>query len=345
MAKNVTYYDRQHVQRLVRQQNDLSIIFNRFCTSVSSNLKRWTDTGNKSVWVRNLGIENAIDRELADLQSYLLNNIESYQDGAFDLSNKKNDDLINTYIQGMAIRQALKRGMFVRNSEALVSLQKRVDEGGMNLSERVWSVADQTKNQLEFYLKSGLSAGRSAPLISQDIRQLLNHPDMRFHRIRNEEGELVPSQPMKDYHPGQGQYKSSKMNALRLAATETNIAYRRSDHERWTTLDFILGIDIQRSPSAKEPCKICDPMAGQYPKDFMFTGWHPFCICFATPINMNPKDFANYLVTGHLPQSQRIKGIPQSAKDYINDNLDFINTSQPYWLQDNFGGNANNALA
>jgi len=343
MPKQLSYYDRKHIQRMKMQQNEVAAVFDELCQSISPNLRRWTDTGNKSVWIRNLSVENAIDRALSNLQSALMNNIDAYQDGSFALSGKKNDDMVDMYIQGMAISQALKNGMFSRNMEALVELQNRVDNG-MNLSDRIWNIADQTKTQLEFYLKSGLSIGRSSANISQDIRNILNEPDRLFRRVRDEDGILRPSQPMKDYHPGQGQYKSSKQNALRLAATETNMAYRKADHARWTELDFILGIDIQRSPSAKEPCKVCDPMAGKYPKTFMFTGWHPWCICFATPVMMNPADFANYLLTGNLPQSQIIRSIPQSAKDYIEDNFDAINNSQPYWLQDNFGGDASMAL-
>jgi len=339
----LSYYDKQHIQKLLTQQNNIATAFNNFCQSVSINLRRWSDTGNKSVWVRNLVVEKAVERNLLELQAVLTNNIESYQTDAWNRSNLKNDDLVKDFIEGLAIKEVLKNGMFVRNMEALVNLQNRVDNG-LNLSKRIWNIADNTKTQLEFYLKSGLSVGRSAAGISQDLKNLLEDPDRMFHRIRNDEGRLVPSQPMKDFHPGTGQYKSQKMNMMRLAATETNMAYRKADHVRWNALDFILGIDIQRSHSAKEPCKVCDPMAGKYPKDFVFVGWHPWCICFATPVMMNPADFANYLLTGNLPQSQIIRSIPQSAKDYIEDNFDSINASQPYWLQDNFGGDASNVF-
>lgn len=224
------------------------------------------------------------------------------------------------------------------NVEALTSLQQRTTNG-MNLSERIWGIADQTKTQLEFYLKSGLSSGRPATQISQDVRQLLEYPNKRFHRIRNEKGELVPSQPMKDYHPGPGQYRSSKMNALRLAVTETNIAYRKSDSDRWQGLDFILGIDIRRSPSAKEPCKICDPLEGEYPKGFVFTGWHPFCICIATPKMMSPEEFANYLLTGKLPRRKIISDIPSNAIEFMRDN-EYMRDSYAYkdnkkWFEGN----------
>lgn len=42
-------------------------------------------------------------------------------------------------------------------------------------------------------------------------------------------------------------------------------------------------------------------MAGTYPKEFVFTGWHPFCICLATPILMNHDEFAEYLLNDTIP--------------------------------------------
>ncbi len=325
---SLSFYERQHVQRLLKQQNDIARIFNQFCISISPELRKWTDTGKSSVWIRNSAVENAIERQLIALQSSLMTNIHTNQEESFSASNLKNDELISAFIQGMAVTETLRKGMFARNAEALVSLQQRTTNG-MNLNERIWGIADQTKTQLEFYLKSGLSSGRPATQISQDVRQLLENPKKKFHRIRNEKGELVPSQPMKDYHPGRGQYRSSKMNALRLAATETNIAYRKSDSDRWQGLDFILGIDIRRSPSAKEPCKICDPLEGEYPKGFVFTGWHPFCICVATPKMMSPEEFANYLLTGKLPRRKIVSDMPSNALDFMRDN-EYMRDSYAY---------------
>ena len=48
-------------------------------------------------------------------------------------------------------------------------------------------------------------------------------------------------------------------------------------------LGFVLGQRIQLSKN--HPKKdICDKLAGDYPKDFVFDGWHVQCFCFATPI-------------------------------------------------------------
>lgn len=234
----------------------------------------------------------------------------------------------------MAISTATKEGMFSHNLTALEALQKNADVNGLRLSDRVWNITQQTKSQLEFYLDSGVSVGRNANGISSDIRQLLNDPDKRFRRVRNEEGKLVLSRPMKDYHPGQGVYRSAKMNALRTSATTTNTAYRSADHERWSQQDFVLGIEIQRSANNKGPCKICDAMVGKYPKTFKFTGWHPFCICFATPITMEPEDLADYLLTDEVPEQLVIKDIPSAAQSFVDNNKQALDKA--YWMKDNF---------
>ena len=195
-------------------------------------------------------------------------------------------------------------------------------------------LTDSTKSQLEFYLDSGVVAGRNANGISSDIRQILQNPQKRFRRIRNEKGELVLSQPMKNYHPGQGVYRSAYKNALRTSATTTNIAYRSADYERWSKQDFILGIEIHRSSNNRGPCRICDAMVGRYPKTFKFTGFHPFCICFATPITMEPEDFADFLLNDTVPQGQTITDIPQAAKDFVAKNKNELQST--FWYKDNF---------
>lgn len=330
----LSFYDKQHIQKVAAQQGVINNIFNQFILSVSPYLRKWSDTGKNNVWIQNNSVENAVDKELLTLQSLLLKNIESFQFDAWKRSGMKNDNFIREYIKGMAISSAVKEGMFTHNMSAFSAFQKDVDAQGLRLSDRVWNIAQQTKSQLEFYLNSGIATGRSSNEISRDMRQLLDKPDKRFRRVRNDEGKLVLSRPMKDYHPGQGVYRSAKMNALRTSATTTNAAYRTADYERWSNQDFVLGIEIQRSANNRGPCKICDAMVGRYPKTFKFTGFHPFCICFATPITMEPDDFADFLVDDTIPQKQVITDIPQSAKDFVSENKDGLQSA--FWYKDNF---------
>ena len=330
----LSFYDKQHIQKVAAQQAVIANIFNQFILSVSPYLRKWSDAGKNNVWISNQGIESAVDRELLNLESMLYANISAFQKDGWERAERKNDDFISQFIKGMSISSATKDGMFTHSLSAFEALKNDIDANGFKLSDRVWNITQQTKSQLEFYLDSGVVAGRNSNGISSDIRQILQNPQKRFRRIRNEKGELVLSQPMKDYHPGQGVYRSAYKNALRTSATTTNTAYRSADYERWSKQDFILGIEIQRSANNRGPCKICDAMVGKYPKTFKFTGFHPFCICFATPITMEPENFADFLLNDTVPKEQVITDIPQGAKDFVSENKDGLQSA--FWYKDNF---------
>ncbi len=313
----LSFHDQQHITRMFVQEQRVNAIFNQFVSAISPEMRKWRDSGNKnSVWVRNPNIENKIDRLLAQLHDNLENEIKSGQTKAWNEAVLKNDKMVESYIKGMSLSSIVKEGLFSRNLDALELLQNRT-ENGLNLSQRVWNITSQTKGHIETFLQGGIATGRSADAISRDFRQLLNNPDKRFRRVRNKEGKLVYSQPMKDYHPGRGVYRSSKMNAIRVSATETNMGYRMSDCERWKQLDFVLGFEVKRSRNG-HPCAICDSLIGKYPKDFVFSGWHPFCICIAVPIVLEHDDFADFLLTDQIPANQYVWDIPSKAREWMN---------------------------
>lgn len=327
----LSFHDKQHINRLLAQEGSVNRLFNAFINSVSPDLKRWKDSGRNDVWVRNTGIENIINRRLIELQSELEKLVNAGTISSWNGSTAKNDLLVSDYIKDLAVSEIAQKGMFNRNLDAFEVFQNRV-VGGLSLSNRVSNISTQTKDQLEFYLKSGIGTGRSAQTISQDIRQLMQDPDKRFRRVRDLKGNLVESQPMKNFHPGQGVYRSSYKNAVRIAATETNMAYRIADSERWKQLGFILGFEVKRSRN-HQPCAVCDALVGKYPKDFVFSGWHPFCICIATPMVMEHDNFADYLLNKYSKDNKRtvvdnsVKDIPASAKEFFKNNPQLVEKS------------------
>lgn len=331
-----TFFERQLVQRMLAQDKVISKRFAELINSASPLLAKWKPLPAADAWIRNKRIEKELDKILKSFATDLEAWINSEQAAAWELSSVKNDELVASFTNGLALNNQVLLGMNARNLDALKAFQKRKIDG-MGLSDKVWNLSVQTKTQLEFYLESGISVGRSAEEISKDIRQLLNDPEKIFHRVRNEDGKLVPSKPMKDYHPGRGVYRSSYKNALRLAATETNMAYRMADHERWQGLDFVTGYEVKLSGSHPR-VDICDNMKGEYPKDFVFRGWHPGCLCFKVPILMSQDDFISSLDDDSGVAINRVKAMPSDAKKYVTDNWDRFADykNQPYWIRDNF---------
>lgn len=158
-----------------------------------------------------------------------------------------------------------------------------------------------------------------------------------------------------DFHPGRGVYRSSYMNARRLAATETNIAYRTADHERMKNLDFVVGIEIHLSHN--HTCKgrdgkphpftdICNELEGKYPKDFKFTGWHPHCRCYVTSILKSDKEIAEdtkKILRGEPVDGESentVEDVPEGYKKWVEKNEKRIEAAKkkgtlPYFVRDN----------
>mgnify|MGYP000995524019 FL=1 len=150
-------------------------------------------------------------------------------------------------------------------------------------SARVWNLSKQYKTELEMALDIAISEGTPANELATSLKKYLRNPDTLFRRYRDKNGVLQLSQKAKEYHSGQGVYRSAYKNAERLARTEINMAYRKADIERWQSMDMIAGYEIKRS---RHPygCEICDMMKGVYPKSFVWVGNHPNCRCYMTPI-------------------------------------------------------------
>ena len=320
---------------LSQQENDLNNLYNRKARELASVLRKFRSTSGGSVWKGNKSIEAQLDKILEGMEveykDFLLTNLTAAQ----DLSNREIDDITKKYLVGVRIDTAKKESMLFRNTQALAAW-RNVRVNGLDASGRVWNLSTQTKEQMTAFVASGIAEGRDAASLSRDIRGFLKEPDKRFRRVRDENGKLQLTAPGKDYHPGQGVYRSSYRNALRFTRNETNIAYRQAEYERRKTLDFVKGIKVNLS-NAHPRYDICDELQGTYPKGFRFLGWHPQCLCFTTTVLMSEKEFINFVNTGKRTTSN-IDAIPKRAQDYLNGVSERIKgwQNKPYFIRDNF---------
>lgn len=285
-----------------------------------------------------------IDTLLGQLSSSLSANVESATSEAWGLANIKNDAMVDAMLAstGVSLPKKATRPWYNKNERALRSFIDR-REKGMGLSSDVWRL-DQFKKELELSLEMGLGSGESAAELSRDVRSFLKYPDKLFRRVRDEKGVLRLSRAASEFHPGQGVYRSSYKNALRLTATETNMAYRTADSKRWQQIDFVTGIEIHTSQTNHPEVDICDELQGEYPKDFVFTGWHPFCKCFATSKLASPEEFMKYqqaILDGEDVSdwqfSGEVKDVPENFKEWVQDNEERISRAKslPYFIKDN----------
>lgn len=291
----------------------------------------------------NKKIAKKVQDRLRDLHSVVYAAIKEDITLEWGKANEACDGLATTYFGKEILSDKRFAGWFERNTEAMEAFINR-KEAGLNLSDRVWKPVTQLRSEMELAMTIAIGEGESASQISRMVRKYLNNPDKLFRRVRDKEGNLKLSKAAKAYHPGQGVYRSSAKNAMRIARSETNIAYRQADNTRWQQMDFVLGQEIQLSRS-HPVTDICDTLKGRYPKDFVFTGWHPQCFCFVTPILLSEKDFAamqqaklegkDYDVSDKM-----VKDMPDNFKSWAIDNKERIEKAKqrgtlPYFIRDN----------
>lgn len=286
----------------------------------------------------------ALQREIAaNIQGVIVNGITA----EWEDSNLKNDALARSVIgirkfdldeKGRNKIPKRLKPYFNNNADALGSFVDR-KTNGLGLSAKVWKLADQYKSDLELALSVGISDGRSAAELSRDVRQYLNEPKKLFRRVMQDE-KLRLSKAAKAYHPGQGVYRSSYKNAMRLTRTEINTAYRTADNARWGQMDFVVGFEVKRSGRGYD-CSVCESLAGKYPKSFAFTSWHPHCRCYMIPILKTDEEFWAWDGRGEAPTSiNEVMDVPQGFKEWAQTNRERIAKAQdngtlPYFLKDN----------
>lgn len=258
-------------------------------------------------------------------------------------SNLKNDELVDYLFEKTGIPKERLQAFYNRNTDALRAFQTR-KENGFTISDRIWKVTDQYKGEIELGIDLALGEGKSAAQLSRDVRQYLKEPNNLFRRVRDKHGNLVLSKRAAAFHPGQGVYRSSYKNAMRLARTEVNMAYREADAARWDELPFVVGYEIHLSGRHPEP-DICDDLKGKYPKPFKFRGWHPHCFCYCTTILSTDEEFDEMqrrILNGddisNMPSANEVTDVPEGMKDWISDNAERAKgwSSVPNFIKDNF---------
>ena len=145
---------------------------------------------------------------------------------------------------------------------------------------------------------------------------------------------------------GKGVYRSARQNALRLTITETNMAYNYANCKRWSDEPFVLGINIRLS--GNHPANdICDELEGNYPKDFMWRGWHPRCMCVCSSILMD-RDSDEWKKLRSMSTEEynaykspnNVKNVPKGFKKWCEKHKKKLTKARkanklPYFVRDN----------
>jgi hypothetical protein len=223
------------------------------------------------------------------------------------------------------------------------------------LSDRVWNLTGNARKEIEVVVQNGIIEGKSAEDIQRSIKQYLREPDRLFRSVRNAQTrEQELSEAARKYHPGRGNYRSSYRNAMRLARTKINAAYRKAEWTRIQNNPLVSGYRIVLNNNHTTLVKgkpepfhdICDELQGTYPKSFLWTGWHPQCRCQMIPISISEDDFMacvqarNEDRLDEWQSTSEVKDVPLRFKEWVQNNKGRIEQAQergtlPYCVKDN----------
>lgn len=217
------------------------------------------------------------------------------------------------------------------NSDALKAFQNRKDKG-FNISAKLWQQSMIYKEELEAAISCAIQKGTSAVTLSKQISQyLLDFPSLQ--------------KDYKDRYGSAEHIQDCEYRSIRLARSEINMAYRTSENERWKQMDFVVGYEIKLSSSHHNRMPhgdICDTLAGKYPKDFRWTGWHPNDLCYKVPILKTEEEFWEWdgLSDVSTESINEVKDVPDEFKKWVLDNQQKIEKARerntlPYFLRDN----------
>ena len=323
-------------------------------------VKSAIDEGNDEFFFsRNASANREADRLLAQaskqINDLLKDGVEkSWNQGEGDFWNK----VKSSYSDAKATQEALDA---IQQEAIRTHLNKTAQSfynekrNGFNISDRVWDLNGNAKKEMEVIIQNGIKEGKSAAEIQKGLKGFLNDPDKLFRRVRNKEtGELEWSKAAQQYHPGRGVYRSSYKNAMRLAVTEISAAYRRAEWESYQNNPLIIGYEICLSNNhttlrngVPVPLKdICDELQGRYPKEFLWTGWHPQCRCYMRPILISAEELEDYIqakLNGTLDKwkpKNPITKPPKAFEEWVRKNSDRIEKANnrgvlPSFLMDN----------
>lgn len=218
--------------------------------------------------------------------------------------------------------------LYQTNPDALKAFQNRKDRG-MNLSAKLWNQSEDYRKGLESAISCAIRKGTSAITLSKQISKYLND----FPSLQKDYKEL---------YGRAANIKDCEYRSIRLARSEINMAYRSAENERWRQMDFVVGYEIKTTQNGKHVSDVCDDLAGKYPKDFVWTGWHPNCRCYKIPLLKTEEEFWEW--DGRSEAStdsvNAVKDVPDNFKAWVKDNAGRIENATrrgtlPYFIKDN----------
>ena len=300
------------------------------------------NAGNAFFFKNNDNINKQINNLLEGLYSNVSQITVSGINSQWDLAVEKNNEVAKiAFGKSLAELPAQFKNKYLSGTDTARKAFFDRKVGGLGLSDRIWKNTQQFKHELEMALEVGINNGQSAQQLAKSIQQYLVDPNKLFRRVRDINGELRLSKAAKAYNPGQGKYRSSYKNAMRLTRNEINFSYEKANTEKRKKMDFIVGVRIETSPSHNPTDDkggiSCSSLQGNYPADFDFTyKWHVNCKCVSFNILKTREELAEdtkKMLKGGEPNTPSVNEVyvtPENYNQFLQENHDKFSRYKTY---------------
>lgn len=258
-----------------------------------------------------------VDKMFSDFLSDVDGFIKAQQKKVFSKANARLDKLETNISKFYNGRKHIPT-QFASNEDALRAFQKRIDPNGLNISKRLWRLEPEYRKKVEDAITAGLQKGQGPIALANRVTKYL----------REFEGD-------KPLPKAARSKKNCHYAAYRLAYTEINMAYRTAEQERYKQMEDVVGMRIKTSEKSHKEADLCDVLAGDYPKTFKWTGWHPLCHCYSVPIFRTKREH-----DGGEEGADAVKRVPANYTKWVENNATNIAAASqrrklPYFLADN----------
>jgi len=244
--------------------------------------------------------------------------LKKYEKGLISIFDVINEEVYYTWFE--ELQKQLPRQFRYKNSEYLVDKQKKrilkkvsgrwlvhislvkratfdiwkyYEVDGLKLSDRIWKVSKQVAKDIQKQVMLSLQTGMSARKLRDQILKLAEQQPVEIPKWLQEQLKSADPDTIAKVVEKYIQ-KKQKYNAMRIARTEIQRAWRRNYVEQAKKLPFVKGIKWNLSKSHPER-DICDEYAtanmglgpGVYPPDAVpHNGGpaHPHCLCYLTTV-------------------------------------------------------------
>lgn len=352
-----------------RNAKEVSQLYDDAIMEIAQAMKGLEIDENQPFNFEDYGLQDKVDEIMDRLEASITNKVRDGVVAAYGMSYANCEALIKYAVGEHVSDKVMKRFLpKLRAEQAANVFMKNVPTP----SGKLWN--GETLALMTSAVEDAIKQGMSASKMATQIKKYLLDPDDWHRRFRykvgeDEEGNSIygrkwkkrewdevtkryywvdhkPGEPHPGHVGGSGAYRSSYKNALRYARTTTNIAYRTADYDQYQELPFVIGTEIKLSNNHPVP-DICDDLAGVYPKDFKWTGWHPNCRCYQVPVLAKMKDVAKMvdaILDDEDPEGMECEGavtdLPDNFKQWAWKNKERMMDANergtlPYFIRDN----------